>query len=110
MVINDIDLKSKEEELKELKQKLSSFLITQTDNFEEQFEVVFRRKELEEKRKKLLKELSGEQLRDYPDYQSRLEILKILGYVDKDERGLYWKFGDLYIVKLLNKKSYSTFF
>ncbi|XP_033217646.1 helicase SKI2W isoform X2 [Belonocnema kinseyi] len=86
MVINGIDLKPKEQKLKDLKQKMRSFAMTQAENFEEHFKEAFFRKELEEKRKELMIKLSDNNLRDYPDYESRVNILKILGYIDQDER------------------------
>ena len=89
MVINNVNFKPEEQKLKDLKQKLETFMITQAENFEEQFEETFRRKELEEERKELMIKLSDEHLRDYPDYLSRVDILKSLGYIDQDERGSY---------------------
>lgn len=89
MVINGIDLKPKEQKLKDLKRTLDSFAMTQAENFEEHFKEAFCRKELEEERKELMVKLSDNNLRDYPDYESRVNILKILGYIDQDERGSY---------------------
>lgn len=88
MVINKIDLKPEEKKLKELKHILNCYSIAEVDNFEEHFQESFYRKELEEKKKELLIKLSDEQLRDYPDYINRVNILKDLGYIDQNERGI----------------------
>ncbi|XP_043472430.1 helicase SKI2W [Leptopilina heterotoma] len=86
MIINKIDLKPEEKKLKKLKHILNCSSIIQVNNLEEQFGEAFYRKELEEKKKELLIKLSDEQLRDYPDYINRVNILKDLGYIDQNER------------------------
>lgn len=89
MIINKIDLKPEEKKLNNLKRIINSSSVTQVNNFEQQFGDAFYRKELEEKKKELMIKLSDEQLRDYPDYINRVNILKELGYIDQNERGLY---------------------
>ncbi|CAK9813928.1 Helicase SKI2W [Anthophora quadrimaculata] len=54
-------------------------------NFEEQFETVFERNELETKRNKLQLKLSDEGLSLYPEYTNAVALLKDLGYIDNDE-------------------------
>ncbi|XP_053984340.1 SKI2 subunit of superkiller complex protein [Hylaeus volcanicus] len=55
-------------------------------NFQEQFEIVFERSELESKKMKLQLQLSDEGLSLYPDYTNAVALLKTLGYIDDDER------------------------
>ncbi|XP_046818992.1 helicase SKI2W [Vespa crabro] len=68
------------------KQALSSMKCIDILNFEEQFETVFYRNELETERKKLQLSLSDEGLSLYPDYINMVSLLKHLGYIDSDER------------------------
>jgi len=89
-----IDLKVKEQdlyhaltEMYDLQDKLIDYLpSTQIPNFDEQFETVFSRKFLEEKKKKLEYKLSNASLTLYPDYQNRIDLLRKLSYVDMDNR------------------------
>ncbi|XP_043670691.1 helicase SKI2W [Vespula pensylvanica] len=68
------------------KQALNSMKYIDIPNFEEQFEAVFYRNELETERKKLQLSLSDEGLSLYPDYINMVSLLKHLGYIDSDER------------------------
>ncbi|XP_043272709.1 helicase SKI2W [Venturia canescens] len=66
--------------------KLSKFNCTQVPDFEEQFEKVFLRNELERERADLRLKLSAEGLALYPEYINRVNILKDLNYIDTDDR------------------------
>ncbi|XP_063988290.1 superkiller complex protein 2 [Diachasmimorpha longicaudata] len=55
-------------------------------NFEEHFEEVFARNELETRRRNLQFQLSDESMALYPEYVNRVEVLKQLGYIDTDDR------------------------
>lgn len=72
--------------LSKQKLALNSMKCIDIPNFEEQFETVFYRNELETERKKLQLSLSDEGLSLYPDYINMVSLLKHLGYIDSDER------------------------
>ncbi|XP_078035689.1 superkiller complex helicase subunit twister [Augochlora pura] len=80
------DIGMKMQNLLQLKQKVDNMSCTQMSNFEEHFEAVFNRSELENKRKKLQLRLSDEGLSLYPEYTNAVALLKKLGYLDNDER------------------------
>ncbi|XP_015587568.1 helicase SKI2W [Cephus cinctus] len=86
MSVNDHELLTNMTYLENLKKKLSNFKYGDIVNFEEQFELVFMRKELEDRRAKLQFALSDESLTFYPDYKNRVEVLRHLRYIDQDER------------------------
>lgn len=71
--------------------KLSEYKCTEVPDFEEQFEKVFLRNELERQRADLRLKLSAEGLALYPEYVNRVNILKDLGYIDTDDRGIFQK-------------------
>lgn len=56
-------------------------------NFEEEFEKVLKYKELMQKKQLLIRKLSDEYLSNYPEYESRVKVLKELNYIDNDDRG-----------------------
>ncbi|KZC06330.1 Helicase SKI2W, partial [Dufourea novaeangliae] len=80
----DADVKIKH--LLQLKKTVYDMKCTEISNFEEQFEIVFERSELESKRKKLQLKLSDEGLSLYPEYTNAVNLLKELRYIDNDER------------------------
>lgn len=82
----DIDMKLNH--LCELAKAMYDINCTEIVNFEEQFEVVYERSELESERNKLQLKLSDEGLSLYPEYTNAVALLKDLGYIDNDERGL----------------------
>ncbi|KAI4466855.1 atp-dependent rna and dna helicase [Holotrichia oblita] len=55
-------------------------------NFEDQFASVFRRRSLEEEKRHLMFSLSNASLSLYPDYESRINLLKELKYVDNQNQ------------------------
>lgn len=67
----------------------------QIPNFEEQFAAVFNRKYLEDQREKLKFQLSHASMSLYPDYESRILLLKELKYVNSQNRG---KFNIIYFL------------
>lgn len=72
----------------ELKEKLDETLFaTQIPNFVEQFSIVFSKTYLEAERDELKRQLSISSLALYPDYQSRIELLKHFEYVDNNNIG-----------------------
>lgn len=81
-----------------LKAQIDQYPITSFDEFVQKFEPVFKYKQLLEKKEKLRQTLSGETMMHYAEYKSRVEILKMLGYIDQDERGNY---SNLKILKLI---------
>lgn len=85
----DVDMKV--QHLLELKKAVYDIKYTDILNFEEHFETVFERNELESKKKKLQLELSDEGLSLYPEYTNAVALLKDLGYIDNDERGLFYE-------------------
>ncbi|XP_076299496.1 superkiller complex helicase subunit twister isoform X1 [Lasioglossum baleicum] len=80
----DVDMKM--QHLFQLKQRVYNMNCIKMSNFEEQFESVFERIELENKRKTLQLRLSDEELSLYPEYTNAVALLKELGYIDNDER------------------------
>ncbi|KOC59736.1 Helicase SKI2W [Habropoda laboriosa] len=72
--------------LLDLKKAVHDTKCTELLNFEEQFEVVFERNELENKKNKLQQKLSDEGLSLYPEYTNAVALLSDLGYIDNDER------------------------
>lgn len=82
----DIDMKLNH--LCELEKAMYDINCTEIVSFEEHFEVVYERSELESERNKLQLKLSDEGLSLYPEYTNAVALLKDLGYIDNDERGL----------------------
>lgn len=82
----DIDMKLNH--LCELEKAMYDINCTEIVSFEEHFEVVYERSELESERNKLQLKLSDEGLSLYPEYANAVALLKDLGYIDNDERGL----------------------
>lgn len=82
------NLDTKLQNLIQLKQMISNVNCTKISNFEEQFKIVFERNELENKKKKLQLRLSDEELILFPEYTNAVALLKELGYIDHDERGI----------------------
>ncbi|XP_017891371.1 helicase SKI2W [Ceratina calcarata] len=80
----DVDMKVKT--LLDLKKAVYAMTCSKMLNFEEQFEVVFERSELESKKNKLQLKLSDEGLSLYPEYTNAVALLRDLGYIDNDER------------------------
>ncbi|XP_043255011.1 helicase SKI2W [Colletes gigas] len=83
---SNYNFKTKINRLLRLKKEVYDMKYTEISNFEEQFEIVFERSELESKKIKLQLQLSDEKLSLYPDYTSAVALLKDLGYIDNDER------------------------
>lgn len=80
----DVDMKLNH--LCELEKAMYNINCTEIVNFEEHFEVVYERSELESERNKLQLKLSDEGLSLYPEYTNAVALLKDLGYIDNDER------------------------
>ncbi|OAD60373.1 Helicase SKI2W [Eufriesea mexicana] len=70
----------------DLKKAVNDIKWTEILNFEEQFEIIHERYELENKRNKLRLKTSDEELSLYPEYINAVAFLKHLGYIDSDER------------------------
>lgn len=78
------------QQIYELKDKLIDYLpSTRIPNFEKQFEGVFARTFLFNKKKSLEHFLSSASLSLYPDYENRIELLRKFQYVDAQNRGVY---------------------
>ncbi|GJQ84402.1 tst [Trypoxylus dichotomus] len=58
----------------------------QMPNFEDQFTAVYKRRSLEEEKRHLMFSLSNASLSLYPDYESRINLLKELKYVDNQNQ------------------------
>lgn len=72
------------DQLGKLKKKLGEIIdYTNASNFIQEFPVVFDRKMLEKKKDELDFKISKESLSLYPDYVNKLEVLKEMGYIDK---------------------------
>ncbi|KAJ6639246.1 Helicase SKI2W [Pseudolycoriella hygida] len=72
------------DEIAKLKRKLGEIInCTNATNFEQEFPVVFDRKSLEKKKDELKFKISKESLLLYPEYVNKLEVLKEMGYIDK---------------------------
>ncbi|KAF7271600.1 hypothetical protein GWI33_015550 [Rhynchophorus ferrugineus] len=85
--VNDYELYERISKMYDLKEKyLDQLSSTRIPNFEKQFEMVFARKFLEEKKRSLEYKLSNASLTLYPDYQNRIELLRALDYVDPQNR------------------------
>lgn len=90
--ITNIDLHKKYEKMEVLMDQLKDMNVANCPNFEEQFEYIFKIKGLERKRDNLRFKLSNESMALYPDYQSKVEVLRNLKYFNKnnavDTKGL----------------------
>ncbi|XP_046434524.1 helicase SKI2W [Neodiprion fabricii] len=84
--LNESSLAPRVNYLTTLKKKLDSITCTDIANLEEQFEAVFKRKELETRRERLTFQLSHESLSLYPEYTNKVNVLRSLRYIDDDER------------------------
>nr|CAD7444208.1 unnamed protein product [Timema bartmani] len=84
MQIKDASLLTKLARVNELKAQLYDFECTRIANFEQQFEEVFRSKQLEEKREYLKMMQSDKSLSLYPEYMNRVNVLQALKYVDRN--------------------------
>ncbi|KAG6800914.1 helicase SKI2W [Apis mellifera caucasica] len=80
------DVDRKLQHLFDLKKAVYDMKCREILNFEEQFEIVYERSELESKKNKLQLKLSDEGLSLYPEYTNAVALLKDLGYIDNDER------------------------
>lgn len=87
--LNNFEQQRKNITLHDTGNKISSITnkLTSEPNFEEEFEQVFKHKELQQKKQELLKSLSDEYLGNYPEYESRLNVLRELNYIDHEDRG-----------------------
>nr|CAD7586424.1 unnamed protein product [Timema genevievae] len=88
MQIKDASLLTKLARVNELKARLYDFECTRIANFEQQFEEVFRSKQLEEKREYLKMMQSDKSLSLYPEYMNRVNVLQALKYVDRNNAGI----------------------
>lgn len=87
LTLNNPDMLTRLKYMYHLIERLTEFNCTQIPDFEEQFQKVFLRNEMERKRADLRLKLSAEGLALYPEYVNRVNILKDLGYIDTDDRG-----------------------
>ncbi|XP_034941079.1 helicase SKI2W [Chelonus insularis] len=69
-----------------LQVQMAYMKLSEIPNFESHFKQVFERNELERRRRDLQFQLSDESMILYPEYVSRVEVLKRLKYIDTDER------------------------
>ncbi|XP_034176859.2 superkiller complex helicase subunit twister [Osmia lignaria lignaria] len=79
----DIDMKI--QHLLDLKKVMYDMKCTEISNFEEQFETVFERSELESQKRKLQLQLSDEGMSLYPEYTNAVALLRDLGYINENE-------------------------
>ncbi|XP_022902314.2 superkiller complex protein 2 [Onthophagus taurus] len=85
--VDDAILYDHVRELVELKEKLLDHVgCVQIPNFEEQFLGVFKRKSLEDEKRHLKFLVSHASMSLYPDYESRLALLRDLDYVDSNNQ------------------------
>lgn len=85
--VDNAQLYSNVKELNQLKDKLLDHITcVQMPNFEDQFASVYRRRSLEEEKRQLMFSLSNASLSLYPDYESRINLLKELKYVDSQNQ------------------------
>ncbi|XP_014209081.1 helicase SKI2W [Copidosoma floridanum] len=86
--LNKFELQTKIIELNTLGNVLHTVIskIGDISNFEKEFHQVFQHKELEQKKQMLLKRLSDEYLGNYPEYESRVKVLRELKYIDHEDR------------------------
>lgn len=88
--IKDIDLNTQFHYLKNKKNDLNAHKqYTRIANFEEQFAIVFKRKQLEEKVDHLKFMISHQSLTLYPEYLSRIKVLQEFRYINDQNRGNY---------------------
>lgn len=87
MKIASVDDYEKLNDLLKLKMKLIAFRTEETMNCEEELKDVFRFKYLEKKKENLKYLLSYQSLSLYSDYKNRLEVLRMLNYVDSKYSG-----------------------
>lgn len=86
--INDQDLYEKILMLDKLRDQLYYQVDSvKIPNFDEQYASVFNRKYLEDQRDHLKYQLSYSSMALYPDYESRIQLLKELNYIDAQNRG-----------------------
>lgn len=83
--------------LQSLRTQLVSF-----ENFENEFDQVFKHKKLQQKRQELLKKLSDEYLSNYPEYEGRVKVLRELKYIDEEDRGNCE--ANFFLIYILTKK------
>lgn len=76
-------------QLNDIEQTLMAIIyqIEDMPNFQDEFEQVLKFKELAQKKQQLVKKLSDEYLSNYPEYDSRVKVLKELNYIDHEDRG-----------------------
>lgn len=92
-LINDLEFVEQEmfENLQQLykeKEKLLEYVpYVSVHNFEQNFNEVFERKHLEDKKKMLELELSDGSMALYPEYMKRIQVLKELKFVDENRQG-----------------------
>ncbi|XP_058790896.1 superkiller complex protein 2 isoform X2 [Phymastichus coffea] len=86
--LNCFELQTKDLTLHEVAKNLEEIKnrIVMDSNFEEEFEQVFKHKELEQKQQDLFKTLSDEYLSNYPEYEARVKVLRELKYIDSEDR------------------------
>ncbi|KAJ8672979.1 hypothetical protein QAD02_004240 [Eretmocerus hayati] len=86
--LNNIELHGKDLMLNEVARSLMAIKdrIISTPNFEEEFHQVFINKELQQKKQELMNKLSDAYLSNYPEYESRVKVLKELNYIDHEDR------------------------
>ena len=89
LVTNNPELRMRVNYVNTLEQKLASLSSCLVHDFEEQLKLIYSRNQMERTRADLKLKLSAEGLALYPEYVNRVNILKDLGYIDRDDRGTY---------------------
>lgn len=84
---HQFELQNQAIQMHDIYKAIENIAETQDPNFEEEFDKVFQYKELQQRKFELSKRLSDEYLDNYPEYQSRVKLLKELKYIDDDDRG-----------------------
>ncbi|XP_003705432.2 superkiller complex helicase subunit twister [Megachile rotundata] len=79
------DINMKVQHLLDLKKLVYDMKCTEISNFEEQFETVFERSELENQKRKIQLQLSDEGMSLYPEYTNAVALLRDLGYINENE-------------------------
>ncbi|KAK7870957.1 hypothetical protein R5R35_012172 [Gryllus longicercus] len=82
--INDIDFVKKLKRMEVLLGRVQSVKVANYPHFTEEFESVFLRRQLEKERDNFKHLQSHQSMTLYPDYQSKVQVLKNMGYINED--------------------------
>ncbi|XP_067012923.2 superkiller complex protein 2 [Anabrus simplex] len=80
----DTALKAQLDRLWDLQETITAMNFAHVPNFQEQFETIFERKQLEKQKDTLMWLQSNQSMQLYPDYQGKVRVLRDMGYIEKN--------------------------